>query len=283
VPLYLKGDPGKIRQIVTNLVGNALKFTQQGTVYISASLASEQNGIATILFEVHDTGIGIPESRLGAVFEPFTQASGSTARKYGGTGLGLAICRQLAKLMGGEIGATSEEGRGSTFWFTARLEKQTSPTPKVHSNIIPAAPVKIVNRNARILLAEDNITNQVVAKAILGRLGYKADTVANGIEAVQALELINYDLVLMDCQMPEMDGFEATALIRDSGSKVLNHDVPIVAMTAAAITGDREKCLASGMNDYISKPLYKNELAQILGKWLTYEATGGKHGTNIGN
>jgi PAS domain S-box-containing protein len=275
VPSYMKGDPGKIRQIITNLIGNAIKFTHQGEVIISAKLSADQNNFATILFEVHDSGIGIPQHRLEAVFAPFTQADGSTMRKYGGTGLGLAICKQLAELMGGEIGVTSEEGHGSTFWFTARFEKLTEQAAELFNTSDVSGRVAMrytvaenAERGIRILLAEDNVINQKVAQNILNKLGYKADVVADGREAVRALELIDYDIVLMDCQMPETDGFAATAMIRDPESKVLNHSVPIIAMTANAMKGDRENCIEAGMDDYLSKPVKKDELAAVLGKWV---------------
>ena len=272
VPQYLKGDPGRVRQILTNLIGNALKFTgHDGAVSLNASLAEEQDDCPTVRFEINDTGIGIQQSRLTAIFEPFTQANGSTTRKYGGTGLGLAICKQLAELMGGEIGVTSEEGRGSTFWFTTRFERCTGSEVEQlvqRSNMQAAVASSSANRNARILLAEDNIINQKVAQGILNQLGFKCDVVANGEEAVQALEMIDYDLVLMDCQMPDMNGFEAAAMIRSPDSEVCNHDVPIIAMTANAMKGDREKCLASGMNDYLSKPVKNSELAEMLDRWL---------------
>ncbi|HIJ88360.1 MAG TPA: response regulator [Desulfuromonadales bacterium] len=410
VPTHLKGDPGRLRQIITNLAGNAIKFTHQGEVVIGAELESEQGDAVTIRFTVRDTGIGIAQSRLAAVFEPFTQADGSTTRKYGGTGLGLAICKQLTELMGGTIGIESEEGRGTTFWFTVKLGKQTlaetqsytpllsadlkgtrilvvddndtnrkllsallthwgcsfelavdgmsalellreaaagnnpfrvalldqempgmdgselgrrikadaqlqstllimvtslaqrgdvaalekigfvgylakpvwqsqlyscialalnrADTPDVPAPVITRHTVaEIVTRGLRILLAEDNIINQKVAQSMLGKLGYKADVVADGREAVRALELIDYDLVLMDCMMPEMDGFAATAVIRDPASQVRNHSVPIIAMTANAMQGDREHCLEAGMDDYLSKPVKKDELAAMLEKW----------------
>ncbi len=414
IPIYLKGDPGRVRQIITNLAGNAIKFTHEGEVVISASRASEQNDLVEIRFEVCDTGIGIPEERRAAIFNPFTQADGSTTRKYGGTGLGLAISKQLVELMGGEIGVESEDEKGSTFWFTARFEKQPAAalktsevaahvdisgtrilvvddnatnrmlmitllsswgcqyetagdgetalallreaaeqgdpfrvalldqqmpgmdgselgrlikadqllestlmimmtslgrrgdaaaleqigfagylTKPVRQNHLydcialalcradqnpedPLLPV-IVTRHSvvesakqgiRILLAEDNVINQKVAQALLDKLGYKADVVANGLEAVRALEFINYDLVLMDCLMPEMDGFAATAMIRSEHSNVLNHAVPVIAMTANAMMGDREECIEAGMNDYLTKPVKKEELAEVLGKWL---------------
>ncbi len=424
VPILLRGDPGRLRQIITNLVGNALKFTHAGEVVISADVESEDP--LMVRFSVSDTGIGIPEARLSVLFDPFTQAEGSTSRKYGGTGLGLAICKQLAELMGGTIGVESRYGSGARFWFTAQFEKQapvistaleasTAPaTPPLMPSDMATVRVLVVDssdanrmhtitllnsrgyqydtakdgdtaldilheavelgdpfrialiaqqmpgidgfelgsrikgdsalqstilvmvaalgkrpdatalkqsgfaesiskplkqlllfrcleqllgvadsnydsgaaavksadieklnsveesaiKKSRILLAEDNVINQKVAQIMLNSLGYKADVVVNGIEAVKALELINYDLVLMDCHMPEMSGYEATAQIRGNHSKVLNHAVPIIAMTANAMSGDREKCIESGMNDYLAKPVYKDELAQILTTWL---------------
>jgi len=414
VPAYLKGDPGRLRQILTNLAGNAIKFTPAGEVGISVTLTAETDDVVVLRFEVRDTGIGIPADRQAALFAAFTQVDSSIIRKYGGTGLGLAISKQLAGLMGGEIGLESEEGKGSTFWFTARFEKQIEaeirrPAPlhqlmdttsvrilvaddnatnlklmaallkgwglahevvsdgetalrrmhealeqdkpfhlavldqqmpgmdgcelgrriKADPRLEPtvlvmltsmgqrgdaaalqqlgftgylAKPVRksvlydclamflakktgeatrvtrnqLVTRHTlaetvqpelRILLAEDNLANQKFAQAFLGKMGCQVDVAVNGLEAVRALELIDYDLVLMDCQMPEMDGFTATAMIRDARSKVLNHAVPIFAMTANAMAGDREKCLAAGMNDYLPKPVdsrvLRSKIAQI--------------------
>jgi signal transduction histidine kinase/ActR/RegA family two-component response regulator len=269
VPSCLKGDSARLTQIIINLVDNAVKFTHNGEIGISASLVSDLDGFAVIRFEIRDTGIGIPQSRLAVIFDPFTQADGSTTRQYGGTGLGLAICRQLAELMGGEIGVESKEGKGSTFWFTARFEKQTMQISAFQpSEVLTLLMANAIPQDARILLAEDNVINQKVAQSILSKLNCKSDIVANGLEAVRALELINYDLVLMDCQMPEMDGFEATAVIRDPKSKVLNHKVPVIAMTANAMKGDHEACLEAGMDDYLSKPVRKEELAETLEKWL---------------
>ena len=274
VPRYLKGDPGRLRQIIINMVGNAIKFTHEGEVAINASLASMESEFAVIRFEVADSGIGISDDRRALIFNPFTQADGTTTRKYGGTGLGLAICKRLAELMGGEIGCFSTVGEGSTFWFTARLGKQsaTNRAAVVFGTEETQNPASLLDRpplqGFRILLAEDNIINQKVAQSILGKLGGMADITANGLEAVRALELIDYDVVLMDCMMPEMDGYTATGVIRDPASKVLNHRVPIIAMTANAMKGDREKCLDAGMDDYLTKPVKKNELAEILLKWL---------------
>ena len=276
MPKILHGDAGRVRQVITNLVGNALKFTKQGAVAVNTSLVSDQNNVVTVKFSISDTGIGIPESRLSAIFTPFTQVDTSTTRKYGGTGLGLTICRQLAELMGGEIGVTSEEGKGSTFWFTARFEKQNVETVKAAQeaapNALPVAPRAAASLNdltARILLVEDNAINQKVALHQLKMLGYSADVAADGQEAVDALSMTNYDLVLMDCLMPNMSGFQATTIIRDQSSAVLNHNVPVIAMTANAMNEDRDNCLEAGMDDYVSKPVKKELLDALLKKWLS--------------
>jgi signal transduction histidine kinase/DNA-binding response OmpR family regulator len=411
VPSLLFGDPGRLRQILSNLVSNAIKFTEKGEVVVKATLEDENTTHATILFNVVDTGIGIPEDRIDRLFKSFSQVDSSTTRKFGGTGLGLTISKQLAELMGGQIGVKSKEGKGSTFWFTAILEKQ--PEGKKEIVIVPkdirgkhilivddnatsrfvlreqlklwgctygeassgtqaleelrlamvgndpfeiaiidmqmpemdgetlgrkikqdpdlkntilvlltsmgkrgdakrieekgfaaylTKPVKqsqfydclttltstkeemlkdqpatIVTRHSiaedkkqkqRILLVEDNITNQKVALNILKKFGYNADAASNGKEAVKALEMKPYDIVLMDCQMPEMDGYEATGEIRNPESKVLDHKVPVIALTAHAMKGDREKCLEAGMDDYLCKPVNPQELCDILEKWV---------------
>jgi PAS domain S-box-containing protein len=417
VPSLVQGDPGRLRQVLVNLVGNAIKFTHQGEVIVRVSLDAQDDRTATVRLAITDTGIGIPPDRLSALFAPFMQVDGSTTRKYGGTGLGLAIAHQLVGLMGGQIGVESKPGKGSTFWFTAALEKQLNqglsaeesladlrgvnvlvvddhPTnrlllttllgswgcrfaeadsgaagltrlgeaargddpfhvvlvdmmmpgmdgeefgrtvkgdpqlEKTHlimltslgqcndaprlrqlgffgyllkpirrsalRNCIAAAidckpvangeapavlatPHGLVTpstRRARILLAEDNPTNQTVAVAILTKLGHAVDAVANGGEAIRALREIPYDLVLMDCQMPEMDGYEATRWIRSSDSGVRNSHIPVIAMTAHAMKGDREKCLAAGMNEYLCKPVQPKELAETLARWLREPAAG---------
>ena len=408
IPTFLNGDPGRLRQVLTNLVGNAIKFTSEGEVSVHAIPDSETDTHTVVRFAVRDTGIGIPADKQEGMFERFTQLDESTTRKYGGTGLGLAISKQLAEMMGGTIGVTSHEGQGSEFWFTACLRKSSNPMrdlrlpPDIrgarilivddnatnreiltaqlevwgalpeeasdgqagmqrlreqartgnpyHLAIIdmqmpemdgvelariikadasladtpllmmtslgqrgdarklqeigfsgyltkpvrqselfdvlrtilsgqgPGAYVSMVTRHAvrqiparrgHILLAEDNITNQQVALGMLKKLGLQADPVANGLEAVRALESIPYDLVLMDVQMPEMDGMEATRRIRDPGSRVHNPGIPIIAMTAHAMVGDRAKFIAAGMNDYIAKPVDPDDLADKLEKWLS--------------
>ncbi len=281
VPSLLRGDPGRLRQILVNLGGNAVKFTEKGEIVIRVSLESEDERNATIRFAVSDTGIGIPANRQDILFSPFTQVDGSTTRQYGGTGLGLAISKHLAELMGGKIGLESEEGRGSTFWFTAMFEKQPAGSgssdemfAKIEGEgaIERSAAEPIISENdkrkIRILVAEDNPVNQKVAQAMLKKMGLRADVVANGQEAINALQMIPYDLVLMDCQMPEMDGFEATRSIRQEGSSALNPRIPIIAMTASTMQGDREKCIQAGMSDFIAKPVQKRELAEMLARWL---------------
>jgi PAS domain S-box-containing protein len=416
LPKALKGDPGRIRQVILNLAGNAVKFTNSGEVFIRAELKSENDFQVVVRISVTDTGIGIPQDRLDEIFAPFTQADGSTTRKYGGTGLGLAICKQLVELMGGSIGVESSEGAGSTFWFTTVLKKvgkeqDAMPDSTIFAEISgknilvvddnatsrfllvtlldawgcsnttapdgesalahlqeavikrmpydaaiidfqmpgmdgvelgrrikgnpafaatktimltsqgqrgdrqmmedagfsgyltkpmrqdqmrdclslvlgrdtldskPAGPIvtrhviaEVTDVKKRVLLAEDNTVNQMVAVALLKKLGLAVDVVANGSEAVRALEQIPYDMVLMDCQMPVMDGYEATRVIRDPSSNVLNHDIPVVAMTANAMQGDREKCLAAGMNDYTSKPVKLETLRKVIVSMLQGKA-----------
>ena len=280
VPMLLRGDPSRLRQVLTNLAGNAIKFTATGKVAIQAILVETQGNEVLLRFSVRDTGVGIPHDKLDQIFDKFSQVDASTTRRYGGTGLGLAIAKQLVELMGGKVGVESKEGEGSEFWFTARLAVQAAievteldevgVTPKTNTKRRSASVMLNVfsDRKARILLAEDNITNQLVAIGILKNLGLRADAVANGVEVIKALETVPYDLVLMDVQMPEMDGFEATSCIRKEQSKVHNRQIPIIAMTAKAMLGDREKCLDAGMNDYVSKPIDPYALAESLNKWL---------------
>jgi len=407
VPSFLTGDPGRLRQVLVNLVGNAVKFTHAGEIEVRVTPVSESDGEIVVRFSVRDTGIGIPKEKQEDLFLEFTQVDVSTTRHYGGTGLGLAISKQLAEIMGGEIGVHSKEGNGSEFWFTASLEKKPDakplPLPPVEVNGVrilviddnatnreilltqfrawrmrpgeapngetglrllreaaeAGDPYRIAvldmempgmdgeqlgtairatnafsetrlvmmtsvgrrgdarrfqeigfsaymtkpvrrselfhmlsvvlsgeaqhfvrplitrhsirelhRRNTTLLLVEDNIVNRKVALGILKKLGLHVDTATNGIEALKAMETTPYDLVLMDVQMPEMDGFEATREIRNPQSPIPNHDVPIIAMTAHAMQGYRDKCLKAGMDDYISKPVNPQSLGDMVTKWL---------------
>jgi PAS domain S-box-containing protein len=411
IPSMLKGDPGRLRQILINLINNAVKFTKEGEISINLSLINETDTHVKIRFDVKDTGIGISQSDARKLFQSFQQVDASTTRRYGGTGLGLSISKKLAEMMGGEIGLESEPGKGSDFWFTAVFEKQINikdDEPLVPDEIkakrvlivddsntnlkvlggylgkwgftydeaqsaevamkllsavskvgapydliitdmqmpgtdgielgrkVKADPalkdtrmimltsrgirgdytamkrigfdgylikpigrnhlfdciVTVLSRNrsridqyrqplvtrhtlsderikkVKILLAEDNIINQRLALKLLEKFGFQADAVANGEEAVKALEMINYDIILMDIQMPVMDGYRAAAIIRSPESKVLNHNVKIIALTAHAMKGDREKCLESGMDNYLSKPINPNELYSVIDQYL---------------
>ena len=256
------------------MTANAIKFTAQGEVAIRVSVVSETPGEVRLRFAVRDTGIGIPSDKLGRLFERFSQVDGSSTRNYGGTGLGLAISKQLTELMGGEIGVQSEDGKGSEFWFTVLLAKQP-PKPVIERELAtpkPVLPLGLALGNglipARILVVEDNFTNQQVAVGILKKLGFRAEVAVNGAEAVKALATFHYDLALMDVQMPVMDGLEATRAIRDPQSNVLNHKVPIIALTAHVMPSDHEMCLHAGMDDLINKPIERPALIAVLEKWL---------------
>jgi PAS domain S-box-containing protein len=281
VPMLLLGDAVRLRQILANLGGNAVKFTNRGEVRIMVGVEKDDEAEITLRFSVSDTGIGIPADRLSALFTPFTQADGSTTRKYGGTGLGLAISRQLAQMMNGNIGAESVEGVGSTFWFTARFGKTASVARSIaSSDQTDLSPINrgIFSGKVRILLAEDNPVNQRVALAMLRKLGCRADVVANGLEAVKALKKSTYHLVLMDCQMPVMDGFEATRAIRQREAQAKSPAIPIIALTASAMQTDRERCLQAEMSDFIAKPVQPKELAEILARWLALSRNGPEEG-----
>jgi PAS domain S-box-containing protein len=266
VPTGLRGDPGRLRQVLTNLAGNAIKFTDKGEVVVRVTVQAEGKSDCMVRFSVHDSGIGIREDKIGFLFEKFSQVETSTTRKYGGTGLGLAICKQLVERMGGEVGVTSEEGKGSEFWFTVRLMRSLGLGAQAEDGHV--AGQTAARLKGRILVAEDNSTNREVAMGILRKLGLRAESVANGAEAVSALESIPYDLVLMDMRMPVMDGIEATRQIRNPRSAVLNHDIPIIALTANAMQTDRQRCLASGMNDFVPKPIVRSVLRSALERWL---------------
>ena len=267
VPSRLRGDPHRLSQLLANLCGNAIKFTAHGEVTLHVEALGEQEGNATLRFAVTDTGIGIRQSQIERLFSPFVQADESTTRKYGGTGLGLAICKGLAEGMGGTIGVDSREGHGSTFWFTAVFgldAVQRMAAAHQAGPVNAAGPSAARKSAARILVAEDNVTNQTVALAQLKKLGYAADAVANGTEAVKAVQSGRYNLVLMDCRMPVMDGFEATRQIRAA----CHPRIPIVAVTADGLPADRQRCLGAGMDDHLAKPVEMSQLANALDKWL---------------
>jgi PAS domain S-box-containing protein len=269
IPEFVRGDPHRLRQILTNLVTNAVKFTERGEVAVEAALEKQADGQVTVEFRFVDTGIGMRPDEIARLFRPFAQADASTTRKYGGTGLGLIISKQLVELMGGKIGVHSLEGLGSTFWFTAVFETaEPGVAPSVAGGVAQAS--RSSARGARILVVEDNPVNREVAMAQLSRLGYQAAAVENGAEAVEALANAGYDLVLMDCQMPVMDGFEATLHIRE----VHRSDIPIVAVTADAMPADRDRCLRAGMNDYLAKPVELQRLSEVLAKWLRAASPG---------
>ncbi|KAG8735669.1 hypothetical protein FRC10_010285 [Ceratobasidium sp. 414] len=330
------GDPGRLRQVLTNLLTNSIKFTSRGSVALRAIEESEDSELVRVRFSVEDEGVGIADSIRKKLFQPFSQADSSTARRYGGTGLGLTICKNLVELMGGRIGLDSEEGHGTCAWFSIPFKKAheeasesvRSLSPEAASGEDPANPVappepgavmplplgpgsaissmNIMNGNGLlgsnmvngmaprpagslqrpregiwILVAEDNLINQQIALKTLRKMNFNAEAADNGREVLAAMEKRAYDLVLMDCQMPEMDGYEATMYIRQLDS-VEMRSVPIIAMTASAIRGDREKCLKGkyryrfydilGMSDYLSKPVKRKALEAILIRWL-YDET----------
>ncbi len=324
VPTNLRGDAARLRQILLNLLSNALKFTAEGKVHLSIEVASENPEGLILRFAVRDTGIGIPTHQQAQLFTPFHQLDGSITRKYGGTGLGLTICRKLVEMMDGAIGVESDAGQGSTFWFTARFARahtagaedvtpgQTGasrpddirprvirpPAPTLVAPQTPSPPdlfKQDAHHQHRLLLVEDNPVNQLVARSVLNKLGFShIDVAENGRKALELVAQHTYDVIFMDCQMPEMDGLEATRRIRswererqkvtremlngkDGAQSRVSADatppdsgrrVPIIAMTAHAMAGDREVCLAAGMDDYIAKPIRPDKVAAVMDGWL---------------
>lgn len=278
VPAELRGDPLRLRQVITNLVSNAIKFTEQGSIHIRAKLTSEDDNACELLFEVEDTGIGISETCIAEIFDPFTQADISTTRRYGGTGLGLSICKRLVDHFHGSIGVRSRVGQGSLFWFTAVFSKcrpaavaPSGKTPKVSG----ACPALQQQSGKRILIVEDNPINLKLAVRVIGNMGHRVDAVDAGCKAIAALEETPYDLVLMDGQMPDMDGCQTTRAIRSVDGRVLNRNIPIIAVTGCVTEGELERCLQAGMNDYICKPFYINEMVDKVEKWLSLAAEEG--------
>lgn len=270
VPVGLHGDAGRLRQVLLTLIGNAVKFTETGSVSIQTNLLHQTATNATLRFSIHDTGIGIPLDRQPNLFQPFFQVDSSSTRRYGGSGIGLALGKKLVELMGGVIGVESTLGKGSLFWFTLPLRKQrsasaTTPAPLSQQSV---AVSERPETKPRILVAEDNLVNQKLVSRVLEKLGYDVRLVFNGQEAVHAIEQGAYAAVLMDCQMPVMDGLTATETIRAWESAQHLRRTPIIALTAHMVAGDRERCLAVGMDDYLTKPLNPDKLAPTLKHWL---------------
>ncbi|HVY71304.1 MAG TPA: ATP-binding protein, partial [Verrucomicrobiae bacterium] len=257
VPAWVHGDPGRLRQVLLNLIGNAIKFSPAGTVDVKVEQLAREGDRVTLRFAVSDTGIGIDPEIQPRLFQPFRQADASTTRKYGGTGLGLAICRKIVELMGGEIGLESAPGHGSIFWFKIKLKVASAPA-RIASSVGPLAVVPSADRKPiRILVAEDNIVNQKVAIQMLRKLGHKADVVADGNEVLEAVNRIPYDLIFMDCEMPELDGYETTRRLRTTQA---GRRPWIVALTASALNSERDLCMAAGMDDFLSKPVQLDDL-----------------------
>ena len=276
VPPAVVGDPTRVRQIISNFLSNAMKFTQQGSITVSLTwnppTGDDSYGLARI--SVQDTGIGMSEEQCARMFQRFEQADVSIARQYGGTGLGLAISRSLAELMGGTVGVTSNRGEGSTFWLELRMVVARQEEVE-HASTIPVQTAALFGR--RILLAEDNRTNQKIALALLKKMGCETTLAENGLEVLaQVRDNGPFDVILMDCQMPEMDGYEASRQLRASGCQL-----PVIALTAGALNGDRQFCLAAGMDDYLSKPFRPDDLARTISSWIGRKSTRALHLENI--
>jgi signal transduction histidine kinase/CheY-like chemotaxis protein/HPt (histidine-containing phosphotransfer) domain-containing protein len=272
VPAAVNGDALRLRQILINLIGNAVKFTDRGEVFLKLTLEAQTPDHSVLRFEVRDTGVGIPLDKQQVIFDAFSQADSSMARRYEGTGLGLTICKELVEAMGGSIGVQSESGSGSLFWFTASMQQVKTTLSPAPFDDTSAESFEWLDseHKPRVLLAEDNPVNQELGRMVLESLNCEIDVVENGRKAVDAVFSKYYDMVLMDCQMPEMDGYEATGIIRkcESESNAGVKRVTIIALTANAMDGDREFCLAAGMDDYLSKPFHLMQMRNILQRWL---------------
>ncbi|HVY30116.1 MAG TPA: ATP-binding protein [Polyangiaceae bacterium] len=271
VPSQVEADTERVRQVLSNLVGNAVKFTESGTITVRASVEDNKGSVFQLRFEVIDTGVGIEPALQSKLFEAFSQVDGSLTRKHGGTGLGLAICKQLVALMKGRIGVSSVPGEGSTFWFVLPLRRLEStgslelPSSMRERPLAPPPSAKSAGGSRKILVAEDNPINQEVMREVLSELGYEADIVENGALALLALEHESYPVVLMDCQMPELDGYGAAREIRRREGE--GHRIPLIAVTAHAFEGERQKAISAGMDDYVTKPIDARVLNATIERW----------------
>ena len=263
---WYHGSANRIRQIIANMIDNAIKFTSTGTITLHCQKIHQDKHTTSIQFNISDTGIGIPQEKQNEIFNRFIQADGSTTRKFGGTGLGLSICKQLVELMDGEIGLKSEENKGAHFWFTLTLKNSKNPQVTTVQSSTPPKLYKVTD--GCILVADDNPINQMVVKGMLEIFGLCVDVVEDGSQAIEALKNKHYDLVLMDCHMPVLDGYAASTKIRQLATGTTKNTVPIIAVTASAMQGDKEKCLTAGMDDYLSKPIELEVLQQKLQQWL---------------
>lgn len=269
VPDVIMGDVSRIQQILRNLMSNALKFTEEGSITVIAKTTKE-NDVDVLYIAVQDTGIGIPENKLGAIFEKFSQADTSVTRKFGGTGLGLTICQQLTGLMGGELGVESEQAKGSRFWFTIPVEKAPDGVKPINLySDEKGNDSTFLRTDIHVLAVDDHPVNRMFLGKILKKLKLtNVDIAENGKQALEKIERHDYDIVLMDCQMPELDGYQATTMLRQKEQETGASRLPVIALTANAMVGDKEKCLKSGMDDYMSKPIKVEKLTTMLKKWV---------------
>lgn len=272
-PRHVMADAGRIRQILINLVGNAIKFTEKGKIVLRVSGQVEREGFCVLRIAVEDTGIGIPQDKLDTIFEKFTQAEEMTTRRYGGTGLGLSISRELVQMMGGHIAVESTMGKGTVFTVTLKLARASAEQAYMleKENVQETVDADTMFGNVAVLLAEDNPTNQMIAGEMLAQYGCTVTYAETGKDVLEKTAAQPYDIIFMDCRMPEMDGYEATRKLRSREAENKAARTPVIALTANAMRGDRELCIKAGMDDYISKPVKKNDIGAMLVKWLPEE------------
>ncbi len=266
----LLGDPSRLKQVINNLISNAIKFTHAGHVALKVERLNQSQDVCTLRFEVSDTGVGLSPDTARTLFQPFVQGDSSTSRRFGGTGLGLSISKYLVERMGGEIGVESEEGKGSRFWFTVRLSRAVNSSKEQMASTHRFEPGQKFQGHA--LVVDDVTLNQAVATKMLEKIGISTKAVSSGREALDLLHKERFDMVFMDCNMPEMDGFETSSIIRNSPHPA-TAAIPIIAMTASTMKGDMEKCLKAGMNDYLPKPIIPQQLVDVVGRWAQTHAS----------